>query len=109
MAEVPENTFGKKLKALREEREMSARALSRKTGLAYSHVLYLESDVKAPGDETLKKLAKALGVTVTELKADQVTTQVTLLLDEVRGGITDEHRAALLEAVERAAAKGRQG
>jgi transcriptional regulator with XRE-family HTH domain len=100
-------SFGDKLKELREGRDMSLRALSRKSGLALSHLQYLERDAKSPGDETLKRLAKALRVPVDELKTERITGQVDLLLKEAGriGPISDEQKLALLDAVERAAGK----
>jgi transcriptional regulator with XRE-family HTH domain len=101
-------SFGEQLRALREERGMSLRALSRETGLALSHLQYLETDAKAPGDATLEKLAKALRVPVGDLKAEQLTGQVTYLLKESGANLNEEQRQELLDAVERAAQKGRR-
>jgi transcriptional regulator with XRE-family HTH domain len=101
-------SFGEKLKSLREGREMSLRELSRKSGLVLSHVQYLEQDAKTPGDQTLERLAIALRVPVSELKAEQITGQVTLLLKEAGevGNLSQEQEQEILDAVERASRKG---
>lgn len=101
-------SFGKKLKALREEREMSVRALSRKSGLALSHMQYLERDAKVPGEQTLDRLAKALRVSVRDLRTERITGQVTLLLKEAEkvGELSDEQRREILDGLDRATRKG---
>jgi transcriptional regulator with XRE-family HTH domain len=95
-------SFGEKLKRLREERDMSLRELSRKSDLALSHVQYLERDARTPGEETLRKLAQALGVSLKDLKTEQVSGQVLMLLSEVERPLTSEQRDELIEAVEQA-------
>jgi transcriptional regulator with XRE-family HTH domain len=98
-------SFGEKLRKLREERGMSMRELSRKAELALSHVQYLENDARTPGETTIKRLAKALGVAPADLKTQQVSGQVTLLLSEVEKPLTDEQREEILAAVDRASRK----
>jgi transcriptional regulator with XRE-family HTH domain len=94
-------SFGKKLRALREGRDLGLRELSRESGLALSHIQYLEQDTRTPGDETLGKLAKALRVPVAELKREQITGQVSLLLKEA-GELTKEQEQEVLDAIQRA-------
>jgi transcriptional regulator with XRE-family HTH domain len=56
------------LKRLREDRNMSQAALAKKSGVAQGYISQMEAgEKKNPGIETLKKIAKALGVPVTEL------------------------------------------
>lgn len=100
-------TFGERLRELRERREMSQRELSRTADLAFSHVQYLERDAKAPGDETIRRLAKALGVNAKELKTDQVVGHATLLLNEIESPLTDQQREELIDAVDKASGRTR--
>lgn len=59
-----------KVKALREERELTQAALARKIGVTAPYISMLESGARAaPSLPMLKKLARALGVPVTELLA----------------------------------------
>lgn len=101
-------TFGERLKQLRDQRGMSQRELSRSAELAFSHVQYLEHDAKAPGDETIRRLARALQVNPKELKTDQVAGHVTMLLDEIEAPLTEEQRKELNAAVNKAAGKVRR-
>jgi len=56
------------LRALREQKGMTQLQLATKARVAQGYVSALEAGQKKnPGIETLKKLAKALGVPVTEL------------------------------------------
>jgi transcriptional regulator with XRE-family HTH domain len=60
--------FAKMLKRLREERQMSQAALARKAKVPQGYISALESGEKRnPGLDVLKRLARALGVPVTEL------------------------------------------
>ena len=92
-------SFGSKLRALREQRGMSARQLARSSGLAFSHVQHLERDESIPGDETLRRLARALGIQLRELKGERKASQVTALLQE-RTPLTEEQRQDLLRVVQ---------
>jgi len=60
--------IGKVLKRLREAKTLSQLELVKRAGVAQAYLSELEAGHKKnPGIETLKKLAKALGVPVTEL------------------------------------------
>lgn len=100
-------SFGEKLRSLREERDMSLRALSRESGLALSHLQYLEGDAKVPGDQTLQRLAKALRVPVAKLQTERIAGQVTLLLKEAEGlgNLSKEQEREILDAIKRAVSK----
>ncbi len=56
-----------KLRQLREAKGLSQRALAKKAGISREYVLRLEAARQDPTLGTLEKLAKALGVSVTEL------------------------------------------
>ena len=56
------------IKRLRGERKMSQLELAKKSGVAQGYITALEAGTKSnPGLDVLTKLAKALGVPVTEL------------------------------------------
>jgi transcriptional regulator with XRE-family HTH domain len=59
-------TFGEKLKAVREERGLSLRDLSKTSGLFMSHIQYLENDARTPNESTQHRLARGLGVSPEE-------------------------------------------
>jgi transcriptional regulator with XRE-family HTH domain len=56
-----------KIKRYREQSGLSQQALSKKAGLSREYLARLESGQHNPSLVTLQKLAKALGVPVTEL------------------------------------------
>ena len=56
------------IKALREEKGLSQKALATRVGVTDAYIAMLETGIrKNPSLDILKKLAKALGVQVTEL------------------------------------------
>lgn len=57
----------KKLRRLRERKELSIRDLAKVTGLHWTTVWKIETGRRAPTVATLKKLARALGVQVADL------------------------------------------
>ena len=60
--------FGKMLKQRREEKNLTQAALAEKVGVSQTYIAKLESgDKKNPTLDLLKKIAKHLGVPVTEL------------------------------------------
>jgi transcriptional regulator with XRE-family HTH domain len=60
--------IGLVLKRLREAKGLSQLELAKRAGVAQGYVSELEAGQKKnPGIETLRKIAKALGVPVTEL------------------------------------------
>lgn len=56
-----------KLRAIRERKRVSLRALKERSGVAVATLARIEAGGYDPRLSTLKKLAKALGVTVGEL------------------------------------------
>ena len=52
---------------MREEQQMSLRALSRKSKVGLATLVRLEAGLFDPRLSTLRKLSKALGVTIAEL------------------------------------------
>lgn len=64
-----------RLKALRTSKDWSQMELSRRSGVSQSFINDLEAGTKQPTLTTLKKLANALGVSVSELlEEDQSAT-----------------------------------
>ena len=59
--------MGRRLKKLREERDMSRAALAKAAGISREYVRRLEAGEYDPTVGMIQKLAKALGVPVTEL------------------------------------------
>ena len=52
---------------VRQEKNMSVRALSEKSGVSKSEINYIENGVKMPRVDVLCALAKALDVDITDL------------------------------------------
>ncbi len=65
----------KQLKELRERRGLSVRALGELAGVHYVSLVRLEGGKLDPRLSTLRKLAKALDVTVGELIEDRTPTK----------------------------------
>nr|WP_321510271.1 helix-turn-helix transcriptional regulator [uncultured Hyphomonas sp.] len=59
--------FGKRLRALREERGWSQEEFADRAGLHRTYVSAVERGVRNPTLSVLERLAKALGVSMTEL------------------------------------------
>ena len=52
---------------VRQEKNMSVRALSEKSGVSKSEINYIENGIKMPRVDVLCALAKALDVDITDL------------------------------------------
>ncbi len=60
--------LGRKLRRLRHQRKLSQEALARRLGVTREYVAQIElGAIKSPRIETRRRLAKALGVPITEL------------------------------------------
>jgi transcriptional regulator with XRE-family HTH domain len=59
--------IGNKLKRLRNERYLSQRELAKVAGLSPATIFKLENDLAEPHPSTIRKLAKALEVSPSEL------------------------------------------
>lgn len=63
-----ENKIGKNIKKLRQSKELSQDRLSKIADVSYNSIIKLETGgITNPTIETLKKIAKALGVQVDDL------------------------------------------
>ncbi len=62
-------TFGRRIRALRQARNWSLAQLSERSSIAYTYLSRLENDSVAPGPEAVSKLAKALEADLGELLA----------------------------------------
>ena len=60
-------TIGKKIKSMRQSKNISQIDLSKNAGIAQSTLSYLENGKKTPQFETLWAICKALDVTILEL------------------------------------------
>jgi transcriptional regulator with XRE-family HTH domain len=60
-------SFGKRLKQLREERELTQEMLAERVGIQPRQINYLEHGKKWTKPDTLERLAKALDVKVKDL------------------------------------------
>ncbi|QTD46346.1 helix-turn-helix domain-containing protein [Ottowia testudinis] len=62
-----ETGFGKVLRKLREERELTQEALAFEAGISRNYVSLMELGQKSPSLRTLQALSNALGVSLTVL------------------------------------------
>lgn len=62
-------TFGKVLKQLREEMELSQEQFGFRAGLHRTYVSQLERGIKSPSLQTLHKISRALRIKTSELIA----------------------------------------
>ena len=62
-----EFNVGKKIKFLRKEKKMNAKELAKNAGISYGMLSLLESGSTQGSVETLRKIAKVLGVTIAHL------------------------------------------
>lgn len=69
MREAPENVFGRVLRRIRRERDLSQDALADRAGLARNHVSEIERGTRDPRLTTLIQLADGLGIALSELIA----------------------------------------
>jgi transcriptional regulator with XRE-family HTH domain len=62
---LPPINVGKRLRALREERNVSMRAVARESGLSANALSMIERSLTSPSVSTLRKLAEALEIPIT--------------------------------------------
>lgn len=68
--EPPNETFGKRIKRLRRELELTQREVASSLGIDFTYLSKLENDRgEPPGEETVRKLAGVLHVEAEELLA----------------------------------------
>lgn len=68
-------SFGERLRALRRERDLTQGTLATRTGMASSSISYLERRYTPPRQQTVQRLADALGVseeTLTGTRRDSI-------------------------------------
>jgi transcriptional regulator with XRE-family HTH domain len=73
--EAPSVDVGQQLRKLREDRELSMRALARESGLSANALSMIERGLSSPSVSTLYKLAEALGVPITAFFREQPTQE----------------------------------
>lgn len=64
---IPESEIGKNIKALRLSQNMTIKALAERAGITKGYLSKVENSDKAPPVSTLLVIAKALGVTMSQL------------------------------------------
>lgn len=77
-------TVGQRLRSLRRGRELTQRALADRAGVSLEAVWTIENDRKLPRRSTRELLARALGVSASDLRPD---TQAALGLSRPQGAI----------------------
>lgn len=65
-----QRSFGRRLLELRRESEWSQEVLSEKTGISTQHISNMENGHKEPCLGNMARLARAFGVTISELMKD---------------------------------------
>src|SRR5215207_11626140 len=81
--------IGERLRALREERNISMRALAAKSGLSANALSMIERGKASPSVSTLYKLAEALGISITSFfGTDMQRQQIVFLKGDARARIS---------------------
>jgi len=90
--------FGKKIKYLRENKDISQTKLAKMIGVTNAMISACENDVRQPSIDTLAKIANYFNVSMdylfgkTDMNVDGVSIDVS--------NISQEHRAVVYEMVE---------
>ncbi|MBL0713499.1 MAG: helix-turn-helix transcriptional regulator [Desulfosarcina sp.] len=71
---IPESQIGKNIKALRLARKLTLEAMAAKAGLTKGYLSKVENSKKSPPVSTLIVIAKALGVTLSQIFGEENTT-----------------------------------
>lgn len=90
------DSAGKYIAALREEKGMSQRELSRRTGLGNATISRIEAGEGNPGPDTLVKIADALSIPVDELMLRCKYTSIPepfIVMARKTGALTEQQRA----------------
>jgi transcriptional regulator with XRE-family HTH domain len=85
------NTFGQRIKALRQDRDLSVRELAALLGKTGGYVSRIETQSEIPSPDLIIQLAVALKVAPTEL-LDLARSSV---LEQTRAKVTERHAEAL--------------
>jgi transcriptional regulator with XRE-family HTH domain len=70
--------IGTRITELREAKGLSTNALSKKAGVAQSHLREIENGNKKPGIEVLDKLCQGLGITLSDFFAVDDADDISL-------------------------------
>lgn len=68
---IPEAQIGKTIKALRLSQKLTIKSLAEKAGITKGYLSKVENSEKAPPVSTLLDIAKALGVTISQLLGEE--------------------------------------
>ncbi len=63
-------SFGRRVRVIRESKDFSQEDLAERAGLHWTYISGIERGLRNPGLNTLGRLAKALGVSLSELLGD---------------------------------------
>ncbi|MBO1307733.1 helix-turn-helix transcriptional regulator [Enterococcus sp. 669A] len=92
--------FGKKLKALRESKGLGVNQLALKSGVSASNISRLEKgERKDPTLETVKKLSKALGVSISYFE-DEATHPADRIAAHIDENIVAEQLEDIINYIE---------
>lgn len=103
MKGVIELTFGEKLKKLRESRGYGVNQLSLKAGVSSSQISRFEKgERKDPTLETVKKLSKALGVSISyfEEEVNSDNKNIETIAAHIDDDVTEEQMDDILNYIE---------
>lgn len=81
--------FGENLRKLRKERKLSMDALAEKAGTSKQVLSRYENGERVPKISMVKKLADALGVSVSELSGEVYNIKAPIKAPEYRSGLAD--------------------
>lgn len=92
--------IGERLRILRKSKNISIYKISKETGISQNHISGIELGKRQPTIDTLSRLTKPLGITLTELfnedaKAVFLSENEKLLIENYRC-LPDDKAAALL-------------
>ena len=82
--------FGIKLKQLRQKNQLSLQQLSAASGISVSYLNEIEKGKKYPKDDKILELAKALKISVPDLKSEQLDKTLSPITQLLQSGILSE-------------------
>lgn len=76
--------IGKKIRYIREEKNMSIKELAGKLGISSSHISQIERDISSPSITTLKNIANIFNVPMTSFFDDEMEKESTVIKGKER-------------------------
>lgn len=94
------NTFGTRLKAVLQEKGLTQRELSRRTGIAESTISRYIDDTRKPGNGNLKKLSGTLDIPVRILSGmESDRERIIRTIRECKKNLTREDKKEIRKAL----------